>query len=105
MTYTITGKSEMLMPASRTRAYVLLQSIGNTRSRVIKTLKRQRGVVAVDPVEGPPDVVLVIEASDRPELASLLMTAMASVQDMTDGLQLLPTQVTRRTRTPRESRN
>ncbi len=93
------------MPTSRTRAYVLLQSIGNTRSRVIKTLKQQRGVVAVDPVEGPPDVVLVIEASDRPELASLLMSAMASVQDMTDGLQLLPTQVTRRPRIRRESRN
>jgi hypothetical protein len=93
------------MPTPRTRAYVLLQSIGNTRSRVIRTLKQQRGVVAVDPVEGPPDVVLVIEASDRPELASLLMRAMPSVEDMTDGLQLLPTQVTRQTRTLRESRN
>ena len=34
----------------------------------------------------------VIEATDRPTLASVLMRAMASVEDMTEGLQLLPTQ-------------
>ncbi len=93
------------MSNSPTRAYVLLQSTGNSRDRVIRTLRRQRGVVAVDLVEGPPDVVLVMEASDRPELASLLMKAMASVQQMTEGLQLLPTAAPRRTMPSSRSSN
>ncbi len=84
------------MPKSPTKAYVLLQSVGNNRSQVIKILKRQAGVVAVDPVEGPPDVILVIEAPDRRELASVLMKAMTSVQNMTDGLRLFPTPILRR---------
>ena len=87
------------------RAYVLLQSTGNSSDRVAKTLRRQQGVVAVDLVEGPPDVVVVMEAADRPELASLLMKAMTSVQQMTEGLQLLPTAVSRRTRQPGRSKN
>ena len=87
------------MSKSPTRAYVLIQSTGNSRDRVIKILKQQKGVVAADAVEGPPDVVLVIEAPDRPTLASVLMKAMASVEDMTEGLQLLPTQA--RERRPR----
>ncbi len=91
--------------ASPTRAYVLLQSTGNSRDQVVRTLRRQRGVVAVDLVEGPPDVVVVMEASDRPELASLLMKAMTSVQQMTEGLQLLPTAVSRRTRQSIRSNN
>jgi len=80
------------MSKSQTRAYVLLQSVGNSRRRVIEILRRQDGVVAVDPVEGPPDVMMVIEAAGRPELASVLMKAMASVEDIADGLQLLPTE-------------
>ncbi len=50
-------------------------------------------------------MVVVMEASDRPELASLLMKAMTSVQQMTEGLQLLPTAVSRRTRQSIRSNN
>ena len=91
MTSTMLGTVDQVSK-SPTRAYVLIQSTGNSRDRVIKILSRQKGVVAADAVEGPPDVVVVIEAMDRPTLASVLMKAMASVEDMTEGLQLLPTQ-------------
>ncbi len=74
----------------RTRAYVFLHSQGDNRNKAARILERQAGVVAVDLVEGPPDIVFVIEAPDRRRLASVLMKAMASIQTMTDGLELLP---------------
>lgn len=77
------------------RAYVLLSSRENQRKRAARILGRQPGVVAVDMVEGPPDIVFVIEAPDRQELASVLIKAMASVQDMTEGMELLPAMMLR----------
>jgi hypothetical protein len=81
-----------------TRAYVLLRATANHRKQAIRILERQAGVVAVDLVEGPPDIVLVIEAPDRRRLASVLVNAMASVQNVTDGVELLPAQHRRRGR-------
>jgi hypothetical protein len=82
--------------AQKTRAYVLLQSLEDNHSEVVKKLRRQAGVVAVDLVEGPPDIVLVIEATDRQQLASVLMNALSSVQDVTEGLELFPTRTSQK---------
>jgi hypothetical protein len=49
------------------------------------------GVVVADPLEGPPDVMMVVEASDRQKLAELSIQAFASVEAMVEGMQLLPT--------------
>ena len=81
---------------SATKAYVLLQSVEHCHSQVIKTLKCQAGVVTVDLIEGPPDIVFVVEARNRKELASILMNALTSVQNMTEGLELYPTQMQHR---------
>lgn len=85
-------------PKPPTRAYVLVQSADKRRDQVIDILRHQSGVVAVDPVEGPPDIVMVIEAPSRRKLASALTRAMESVQDLTDGLELLPTDIPKRSR-------
>ena len=84
--------------SAMTRAYVLLRTAVNHRKQAIRILERQAGVVAADLVEGPPDIVLIIEAADRHELASILAKAMASVESMTDGIELLPTQTRRRSK-------
>lgn len=76
---------------AKTRAYVLLRAPANHRRQAMRSLKQQEGVVAVDLVEGPPDIVLVIEAPDRRELASVLVKAMSSVESVTYGMELLPT--------------
>ncbi len=52
--------------------------------------------MTVDLVEGPPDIVLVIEAPDRQQLASVLMNALSSVQDVTEGLELFPTRTSQK---------
>jgi hypothetical protein len=61
----------------------------------MRILQHQAGVVAVDLVEGPPDIVFVVEAPDRVELASVLIKAVTSVESMTDGMELLPIQTLR----------
>ncbi len=78
---------------SVTRAYVLLQSSESRHNQVTRILKRQLGVVTVDSVEGPSDIVMVIEAPDRRELASVLMNALTSVQDTIEDMELLPIRV------------
>ena len=73
------------------RAYVLLQADSNRCNDAVTTLKRQPGVVSVDRVEGPPDIVVLLEARDRSELASILIAALSSVEGITEGVDLLPT--------------
>ena len=48
------------------------------------------GVAEVDLVEGPPDVVLVVEASARQDLARYVVEAVGAVETMTEDLSLLP---------------
>ena len=74
------------------RAYVLLRAVPGARPRLVQTLLKQPGVVTVDEVEGPLDIVLVVEGPDRPRLARTMMRALASVEMMFDGLETLPAQ-------------
>jgi len=49
-------------------------------------------VVLVNLLEGPPDVIMVVEAPDRHKLAEVTIQALASVETVTDGLCLMPAQ-------------
>ncbi len=73
------------------RAYVLLDVTDSRSGDVAKVLRGRPGVVKADLLEGPPDVIVVVEASNRQELAKLTMQVLASVETMTEHLQLLPT--------------
>ncbi len=79
-------------PRTPARAYVLLRALPGTRRHLVETLAEQPGVVTVDVVEGPLDIVLVIEGPDRTRLARNLMKALASVETEFDGLEMLPAQ-------------
>ncbi len=72
------------------RAYVLLDVRDTKSEEVARALRATPGVVIADLLEGPPDVVIVIEASNRKKLAGFIIQALASVETMTEGLQLLP---------------
>ncbi len=89
---------------STARAYVLLRAVPGARRRLVDTLLAQPGVVTVDEVEGPLDIVLVIEASDRSHLARTLVRALGSVETMFEGLEMLPAQ-RRRAAHPKVSKN
>lgn len=73
------------------RVYLLLNVVNGKSEEVVRNLSGKAGVVAADPLEGPPDVMMVVEASDRRKLAELSIQAFASVEAMVEGMQLLPT--------------
>ena len=73
------------------KAYVLLNVVHEKQQQVVRALRGKPGVLMVDVLEGPPDVVIVLGARDRQKLAELTVQALALVEAMTEELQLLPT--------------
>jgi hypothetical protein len=73
------------------KAYVLLNVVHEKQEQVVRALRGKLGVLMVDVVEGPPDVVVVLEARNRQKLAKRTVQALALVETMTEELQLLPT--------------
>jgi hypothetical protein len=74
----------------KARVYLLLQVVNGQYEPVSRSLRHKPGVTIVDIVEGPADVIAIIEASNRQQLAELTIQALASVETMTEDLQLLP---------------
>lgn len=72
------------------KAYVFIDVNSGKSEQVIKTLRSKPGVVAVDNVEGPPDVIMIVEATKRQELANLTIEAMLSVEGFTESVKCLP---------------
>jgi hypothetical protein len=73
------------------KVYMLLNVSNGNSIQVLETLKCQKGVIAADMLEGPPDIVLVIAAPDRQKLADRAIRAIASVEDVIENIRLLPT--------------
>jgi len=74
------------------RAYLLLNIVQGKSEEAARILLDEVGVVAVDMLEGPPDIIVLIEASGRSTLARLTVRAIASVEALTEDIQLLPAQ-------------
>jgi hypothetical protein len=74
------------------RAYLLLNIADNRHEHAARNLRGQVGVIAVDPLEGHPNLIITVEAASREELATLLMPVLGSVDSVTEDLQVLVTQ-------------
>lgn len=72
------------------RVYVLLDVMQGELAEVAQTLRGRPGVAMVDVVEGPPDIIMVVEARGRRRLADLTIKAISSIESMTKELKLLP---------------
>jgi len=72
------------------RVYVLLDVIEGKSKEVVRTLAGKGGVVSADVLENPPGVIMVVEASEQKQLAALTVRAIASADNLTHGLRLLP---------------
>ncbi len=72
------------------KAYVFIDVSDGKSEQVVKTLQNKPGVVAVDNVDGPPDVIMIVEATKRQELANLTIEAMLSVEGLTESVRCLP---------------
>ncbi len=72
------------------RAYVLLRTRNGDLEEATDIIRRQPGVVMADQIEGPSDVIFAVQACDRESLATLMIRAIAAVEEMTEEIQLLP---------------
>ena len=73
------------------RVYILLDVAEGRVEDAAETLRGTAGVKLVDVLEGRPNVIAVLLACSRRELAVLTRRALASVDNVTEGLQVLPT--------------
>jgi hypothetical protein len=73
-------------------AYVLLDIANGKSEQAAQALRSRPGVVMADSLEGPPDVIVVFEASERLTLAKLTIQALTAVEAMTRSVCLLPVQ-------------
>jgi len=73
------------------KVYILLDIVDGNTERVVQVMRETPGVVMVEELEGPPpDVILVMEASERQQLAKVTIQALALVGTMAERIQLLP---------------
>jgi hypothetical protein len=75
------------------RAYVMLQTICNSERQDLRILHRQPGVVLVDEVEGPFDVIFAIQAADREKLADSMLRVISTVEPVTLDFQIIPSKL------------
>lgn len=78
------------MISAKARVYVLLEAAAGKSQQVVQSVRTMAGVVMADLLDEPPGVIMVVEASNRPELAKLTIRALASVESITEGVRLLP---------------
>ncbi len=74
----------------KARCYLLIDVAEGKTRQALMALRRQPGIVLADRVEGPPDIVMMAEAQDRQSLANQTVRAIASIEDLTNNIQLLP---------------
>jgi hypothetical protein len=72
------------------KVYVLLDLVHSNSLKVTRILREKPGVAVVDVLEGPPDIIMAIEAAERQKAAQYLMNALNSVDGMTENLRVLP---------------
>ena len=72
------------------RVYVILEIMEGKRSEAVQRLQANPSVRWVDELEGQWDVITIIEASNRMRLAKHLVRALATVEAITEDLQVLP---------------
>ena len=73
------------------RAYILLDIVDDKAEQAIKVLRKNPSVVIADALEGPPDVIIVMEAPERQQLAKLTIQVLAPLESITENICLLPT--------------
>lgn len=69
---------------------MILDITDGKHSEAVRSLQASPGVWRVDALEGQRDVITLIKASNRMRLAKRLVRALASIETITDDLQVLP---------------
>ena len=74
-----------------TRAYVLINSVEGKAPEVLTTLRGKPGIKFMDYLEGPPDIIVILQACTRQKLAELTNHVLYLVESLIENFQVLPT--------------
>ena len=80
------------------RVYILLDIKDRELKQAVQTLQEKDGVKTVEVLEGSPNILMMIQARNRTSLANLANHALASLEGITESVQLLPVQNKNNTR-------
>jgi nitrate reductase NapAB chaperone NapD len=69
------------------RAYLVLQTDGAKSQEVIRDLLNKPGIVTADWLEGPPNLIVVVEAETRQELVRFIEQTLDLVESITRDLR------------------
>jgi hypothetical protein len=72
------------------KAYILIDAVDGRADEVLAMLQGKPSIAAVDCVEGPPDIVMLVEAEEPQKLAGLTIQALTSVAHLTNSIRCLP---------------
>lgn len=71
------------------KAYVIMDSPAEKTAQMVRALRSRPGVVSVDLLEDVPQLIMVVEAPQRKQLAKLTLQAISSADSMATVMQLL----------------
>lgn len=74
------------------RAYMLLDIVDRSCEYAVQMLRSRAEVILADRLEGYPNIIAMVEASDRQSLAEAIMPVLGCIDGITEGLRLLVTQ-------------
>ncbi|MFP4642415.1 MAG: hypothetical protein ACLFPU_09620 [Dehalococcoidia bacterium] len=72
------------------KGYILMNVRHGRSGEVMSRLWGNPGIVALDHVEGPPDMVMVVKAKSRRDLARITVKALQSVEGLVEGIDCYP---------------
>ncbi len=71
------------------RVYMLLDILENKSAHAMQILETLKGVIAADTLEGHPNLLVVIEASNRQNLVEKMMPVLDSLDRVAEDVHLL----------------
>jgi len=73
------------------RAYILLDIVDRSCEYAVQMLRSTAQVILADRLEGYPNIIAMVEATDRQSLAESVMSALDCIDGITENLHLLVT--------------
>ena len=74
------------------RAYMLLDIVDRSCEYAVQVLRSKAQVTLADRLEGYPNIIAAVEATDRQSLAAAVMPVLDCLDGITEGLRVLVTQ-------------
>jgi hypothetical protein len=76
--------------ATSTKLYLLLDIVNSNSKQAVQALTGRPGITSIDVLEGPPDLMVVIEGRTRQRAANNMMDILNSIDNITENFTMLP---------------